>query len=785
MAKLFKIGGVSIVTEDKLPEKKKEEKEIAAHPEKDGAAVPLSDDSNAYHELATYIINHPMPVSVNDSANIPQELIVAADSEPTLEDIEAQAEKAKQHFLELEAKKKELIKLKELSKPIVMHLNHVSGGMLIVELSDTRDDVNELVRMIPGRAWIDTLKHSIPLAEWEKAKADFLNLPNTSVKVKKEIEEEIHFILHAPIWEVEKHDKYLTAKPGPRAYTQPLFGIPGADYIRDKKLFRVPLPEAHKLFETLKDVEGVVWSEEASEFAIKQVEARAMLDKIATLTDYEYDVDLKNGVLRPFQKVGCGFVEATQGRALVAYEMGLGKTWISLAYAIKNNFRVVVICPAALKSNWAREIKKLAGEKPSVLQGGEPLEHDMIQMVMSPPKFTIINYDILGRNSKYENVTVDAQGYDHVERKERFLWVDLINLSKPDLVIFDESHYIKNTDSNRSKAARQINCQRVIHMTGTPVLNRPGELWPILTMLAPAQFPSEDAFLKHYTYDGKRARNVDELKNILKTVMIRRLKKDVIADMPLVNRIYDYHELSPKALKLYRKVEAGVYETIDAYKPGQGGSEKEITSILAQIQRLKQICAIDKIDGTADKAVELYDQTDPSEHRKVLIFTQFKAVAHAITQRLGNEAIGFVRWSGSDYVTANNQEQDRLVQRFQNDPDIHFLVVTEKTAKEGHNITAAGHVIFNDLFWTPAGHAQSEGRAYGRLSDLHGINSYYRITDMDGSSIEEWIMDLLAGKMAVIEEVIEAVESSRNADVSIVSELIEKMRGMMWTKKKR
>jgi SNF2 family DNA or RNA helicase len=242
--------------------------------------------------------------------------------------------------------------------------------------------------------------------------------------------------------------------------------------------------------------------------------------------------------------------------------------------------------------------------------------------------------------------------------------------------------------------------------------------------------------------------------------------------------------LSPKAMKLYRKIEMGIYTSMAEFDAkGQGGKEMNITNILAQIQRLKMVCAIDKVDATAELARELYDSTEEG-YKKVLIFTQYKAVAYGIWQRLADDgALSFVTRGAHDFITAGNEERDRLVQEFQTNPDVKYLVVTEKTTKEGHNITAAGHVIFNDLFWTPAAHDQAEGRAYGRMSDSHSINAYYMITEMDGEgSIEEWIMDLLAEKLAMINEVVEGVESGR--DVSVAMALIEKMRGSMWTRNK-
>jgi SNF2 family DNA or RNA helicase len=323
-------------------------------------------------------------------------------------------------------------------------------------------------------------------------------------------------------------------------------------------------------------------------------------------------------------------------------------------------------------------------------------------------------------------------------------------------------------------------------MTGTPVLNRPGELWPILNMISPETFPSEETFIKQYTYDKKTARNVEELKEVLKPIMIRRKQSDVVDELPPLNRIEEYHELSKKAMKLYQKILEGIYDLLmeaEVNRYAYEGQEKLVINVLAKIMYLKRVCAIDKVERTADLATEIHESASEDKHNKVLIFSQFKAVAFAIHQRLGHESLCFVSPGGADgFTTADVNERDRIVQQFQNDSAYKYLVVTEKSAKEGHNITEAGHVIFNDLFWTPAAHDQGEGRAYMRINDPHGIDSYYLITDMNGDSIEEWIWQLLALKTDVINQTVEGVEASR--DVSVASELIQKLKDSMYTRRK-
>jgi len=688
---------------------------------------------------------------------------------------------------EVQRKQNELaliaLKQKELTKPIEVKIVSLVSGNLLIE-NDYREDVVALLRTVEGRSYRGNRENMIPLNAWGGFEAKLKELPNVKILIADGVKKEMEWYLTAPTWSIELGKKHIECFAGPRAATHIVYNVPGAAWDAKRKMMQVPMTEGYKLYELLQDVEGVVWSDAASKFVIEQIDRRGRLDQIATMERGDKYRDFKMGdiKLRPFQEVGCEFVDATGGRALVGYEMGLGKTIIALAYAVKNNLRTVVICPASLKPNWAREVFKCTGQRAVVYAGGEPTQHDLVQALTKPPQYAIINYDIVGRKAEIKDRKLGTEGYVHEANQTRFFWVELINMMKPDLVIIDEGHYIKNMDSNRSKAVRQIKAPRVLCMTGTPVLNRPGELYPMLALLAPEQFPAYETFLTQYTHDGRTARNVEELRSVLRTVMIRRLKKDVVQDLPPINRMNKYHELSAKAERIYKRIEEGVYEMVAEYDAKGQSREMSVTNILVQIGRMKQVCAIDKVDDTADLASELYDQTDESEPRKVLIFSQYKAVAYAIYQRLADQgALSFVRRGEDSFITADNNERDALVQQFQNDPNIKFLIVTEKTAKEGHNITAAGHVIFNDLFWTPAGHEQGEGRAYGRLSDLHTISSYYMITDMDGEGIEEWIMELLASKMAMINEVIEGVESSR--DSSIAMELIQKMKEKMWTRK--
>jgi SNF2 family DNA or RNA helicase len=270
--------------------------------------------------------------------------------------------------------------------------------------------------------------------------------------------------------------------------------------------------------------------------------------------------------------------------------------------------------------------------------------------------------------------------------------------------------------------------------------------------------------------------------------MIRRTLKDVVKDLPPLNRVPRDVEISEKAYKLYQKVLQGIYEVLAEMSPTEAGQQKAVQNILVQIGRLKQICAIACVDDTADLARTLYEQSDESDRRKVIIFSQYKAVAYAIWQRLADDGAScFVSRTNNEFITANADDRDRLVQEFQTDPSIKYLVVTEKTTKEGHNITAAGHVIFNDLFWTPAGHDQAIGRAYGRMADMHGVDAYFQKAQLpaeDEESIADWIWGLLGFKQGVIDMTVENIHSERT-ESSIQMQIVEKLKELAWTKKRK
>lgn len=544
----------------------------------------------------------------------------------------------------------------------------------------------------------------------------------------------------------------------------------GITYSRN--YYTIPLVEGYRLYALMSERSKVEWSDEALEYVKKDVEHRAFLDALAKKKDSEMDVVLKdNNKLKGFQKVALEFGVATQGNFINADTMGLGKSWEFIAFVeyIKAGTSLIV-CPASLRPNWERMIFNLTGEKAYVLSGTEPSMLDTIILLKKRPRYVIINYTLLGKEFTIEKTRSDDQGQSWEVKEQTNLWLKIINAVNFDVIGLDESHYIKNTNSSRSKAARKLVSTHKICLTGTPIVNRPGELWAPLNWIAPNLFPSEQNFLDTYTIDGKIARNVEHLRDSLRTLMIRRTRADVLEQLPPINRIQHLHEMTNKGAKVYEKAKRWIYEIMKEWNPNAAGAEKQITSLLAQINRLKQIVAIDKMDTVAELANNIHDsyasQDDKSKGEgKVIIFSQFKPVVKGIAKRLAED--GVVILTGD---ITNTEERMKIADRFQTDPNIRYLVGTWQVMGEGLTLTAASHVIFADLFWAPGHHQQCESRAYGRMNDLHPIDAYYVVGE---KTIDEWIQELLAAKLNIIEQLVEGRDDPQE---SIVKKLLEKMK---------
>ncbi|KKL91694.1 hypothetical protein LCGC14_1892150, partial [marine sediment metagenome] len=638
-------------------------------------------------------------------------------SETELEQLEIEEQELEAKILALRAKKKEIKDAEERSRPISIKVVSLTGGSLLIE-SEYRSDVVEYFKTIPGRMFRGYSneynrdapklgKNLIPIAEWKKAEEKLTQEFNgVTITWALGVKEEMEWYTTAPPWEVIVHPsrQHFLAKIGPRQSGYRILStIPGADWDESSKSWKVPLSEGWRLYKALEPIDGVVYAEDAKEIIFEQVKTRAELDIIAQKEDSDVTKPLTrlikvrgqeelipwHDAMKPFQRVGVEFGFKSGGRFLDGDDTGLGKTWVGLAIAelmrVENEkHQTLCVVKAANIQNWVYEIENLTGETAVVCIGGKPDFFVLQEIVMKRAPYVLISYDTLGAGT-----VVVEEGDEEEGTKDElaFPWVTIFQQSAPNLLILDEAHQIKTPDARRTEAAKLlVGIPHVIPMTASPVLNRTEELWTLLYMLDPEMFKSHDQFINTYTVNGRYARNTKELHELMRPMFLRRRKKDVIKDLPPINRITRYHTLTKQGRDDYDLVLKGIYRMLREYDPADhGGQEISVISVLAQITRLKQVCAANTVSYTAEIAQELIEEHEENGGGKVLIFSQFKGTAHAIARELGYEAVCTVKRTPTDFTSLSAPLRHELFESVRDNPVIKYVVTTE-AAKEGHNL---------------------------------------------------------------------------------------------------
>ena len=442
--------------------------------------------------------------------------------------------------------------------------------------------------------------------------------------------------------------------------------------------------------------------------------------------------------LYPHQLEGVAFLLGRR-RALLTDDMGLGKTRQSIIALTEANASgpYLVICPASLKRNWVREIGAVLAQPDCVIVGPGPMPADGFD------GWVVLNYDILEK---------------HLEALLARAWSG---------VAFDEAHYLKNYRSKRSRAAlrlvREIPGDPVIHaLTGTPLTNRPRDLFPLLQLADHPLGRSFASFAKRYCdgYQGDYglvadgATNIDELTVQLHGVMLRRTKDEVL-DLPPKMRTWLDVELHPRAVE---KLNEPVRALAQASRRERGRTEEERREsgrLLGALTTARRKIATLKALQTTDYLQSIVDQGE-----KVVAFSAFMPPVLRFARHFGDQAVT---------ITGGvpNEERQRRVDRFQEDDDVRVLAANLHVGGVGLNLTAARLVVFNDLDWTPSNHWQAEDRAY-RIGQTGTVNVTYMI---GVGTVDEFVRTVLQMKARVIDDLIEGKALGPELDADVLSEL--------------
>lgn len=522
------------------------------------------------------------------------------------------------------------------------------------------------------------------------------------------------------------------------------------DYrFKDGGGFTIPLEESPRLYEILqaeyKHLRFTI-DDETSSYITQYLEREKKAYEYAIANDApEVDHTLGPISLRPFQAAAYRYLNYNSDNKILALDMGLGKTAIAIKFAEDNNYRTLFLTKASLVHNVDREIRKLTNKKPVILGGRVPDESCMKALLTKDIQYLILNYEVVGTENKEKK--------DNGDEVTSYPWANFLNVVSSagllDLVVADEAHSFKNMAAKRTKSILQLKVPRKLPMTGTPLVNRVKELFPLLHWVAPDTFPSEQSFLNTHDNGYGAPRNAKALQKALLPYMFRRAKKDVLTDLPPINRITHSVELSPLHKSRYEAALEMVYQTIS-------GEEYDINNTLVQLNRLREIVA----DAKADQAIEYIQNFLEETDEKILVFSNFKMPVRQIAAEIGCNAI---------HGDIPLEVRMKYVDDFNNNPDTRVLCLTIATGQEGLNLTSASTVFFNDLAWTPKDMFQAEARTYGRLVDVHGATSVWSQID---NTVDEIINKILQKKIAIFDQAVDGTKSYAGEQNSILSELV-------------
>lgn len=409
--------------------------------------------------------------------------------------------------------------------------------------------------------------------------------------------------------------------------------------------------------------------------------------KRSSMTVTVSDIPVPLGkALYPFQRAGVAFL-LSHPSALLADEMGLGKTVqaICLINADPSISRVLVLCQLIKTADWMHETYAWLTR---------PLPVQRFTSSFLPP--------------------MPAAGVLIGNYEAAVKWADTLAAVPWDLVIIDESHHIKSPKAQRTKAALRIvrKARRKVFLTGTPLLNRPYELWTTLSALDPDRWRNWKWYFSRYCNDDIRGyARLTELNHILRsTIMIRRLKEQVLPDLPPKTRIFHRVEPTERVRQLMSALmtQANDVETllssmytVRSYESGSfadaAADAKPSGVFMTDMSKLRHELGLEKLPFVIEYAKNLLEETD-----KLVVFCHHRDVAERIGAALSTPAV--------IHGGIANDERNRRIAMHRDDPAVKVLVGTLQAAGTGINLQHASHALFAEIDWVPAILTQAEDR---------------------------------------------------------------------------
>jgi SNF2 family DNA or RNA helicase len=434
---------------------------------------------------------------------------------------------------------------------------------------------------------------------------------------------------------------------------------------------------------------------------------------------------LAEGQLRPYQEYGVRWLDYLREHGMggcLADEMGLGKTVqvIALLRALYAggkgglNAPCLALCPKSVVYNWESEIRRFAPELPVSVHYGSERDFSGVKA----DEFSVIL-------STYATLRRDIDDFTKIE----FLYV-----------ILDESQNIKNLATLTAAAVMRLNAKHRLAMSGTPIENNLSDLYSLFRFLNPAFFNSQKQFLSRYLTPIQENNDEDALRDLKTRIypfMLRRLKRDVLRDLPPKTEETAFIELEAEHLAAYHRRRLEYKMMIDGIIDN-GEYNRQAFFIFKALSELRRLATAPESSGeyasVSEKRRYLMDViSELAENgHKCLVFTNFLANVENVSSDLTGQGIGNITMTGA------TSDRQSLVRRFQTDPGIKAFIMTLKTGGTGLNLTAADYIFIMDPWWNAAAEMQAIDRAH-RIGQENPVFCY-RLIARD--TIEERILEL-------------------------------------------
>ena len=566
----------------------------------------------------------------------------------------------------------------------------------------------------------------------------------------------------------------------------------GAEHDKEKYAWYVPKEGIDELVRYMTE-DKIAWHNSYEE--IKGIKETI----VPTFEVSNYGLDDLHLTPYPFQGVGISFLHDIK-QALLADEMGLGKSPQAIAASHRlwkegKASKVLVICPASLKYQWQKEIGKFSNHKGIVIDGTPTERKEQLNEFRWGDEylFAIINYELV-RND-----------------------LDTIKEVKVDVLVADEVHRIKNWQSKTSQAMKELDAPYKFGLTGTPMQNKPEELFNIFDWLNPKILGNFWAFRNRYVVTGEKFnkknvvigyKRLGELRKRVAPFMLRRMKVDVAPELPkMVFNTYRV-EMTPEQRRVQDSIQEnfmdlvkeiqeqeseGHYneqgEWVEKPHPKEGQMLGFFNMMLAisdspellqmstsnMAREYAKLLTKNPKSPKLDELVKISQDHLEAGNRKIVVFTQFARMQELAVRELSK--IG-----GCDIIngTMNPLQRDQAMTNFEHNRDVNFLVCTD-AANYGLNMQFANVLINIDIPWNPATYDQRAGRVH-RIGGTHEVVNIIDIITRDG--IDEKIEDALYRKRELAGQIVEKNDEERAAMNRLTANFMSKLVGKKKRKKK-